>query len=328
MLGERGAERCDAFAKARLGERDHVHIAFDHHHAPALARGGRGKVQVVERPSLVKQGRIGRVQIFGLARAEDAPPECDDAPARIADRDHDPAAEPVVRGLIVDLDQQPRLDQQFFVQMAERRFDAGAAVGRKADAEARDGFGGEAPVPEIGARLFARGAAELRDEPVLRRLADIVQRRARLGLARGARIGGGHAHPGLGGELLDRIHEAQPLVIGEEPDRIPMRSATETMVEALVVVDREARRLLVMERAARLVLAPRALHLHMPPDQRGQRDPRSQFVQPLRGEGHCSGLPPDTRGTEGFSPPRAPPLPRRWPCSCRVRCRGAPLLRP
>ena len=68
--------------------------------------------------------------------------------------------------------------------------------------------------------------------------------------------------PGLARELLDRVHERHAAVIGEEADRVAMRAAAEAMVEALVVVDGEARRLLVVERAACFPLAPGAEELH------------------------------------------------------------------
>ena len=58
-----------------------------------------------------------------------------------------------------------------------------------------------------------------------------------------------------------------------------MRPAAEAMVEALLVVDVEARRLLVVERAAGLALAPGPLQLHAAPDQRGQRGPGAQLVE-------------------------------------------------
>src|SRR3546814_9926273 len=58
----------------------------------------------------------------------------------------------------------------------------------------------------------------------------------------GARVGGGDFHPGFGGEFLDRVHERQSALVGHPADRVAMRRAAETMVEALFVVDREAGR--------------------------------------------------------------------------------------
>jgi hypothetical protein len=98
-----------------------------------------------------------------------------------------------------------------------------------------------------------------------------------------------------------------------------MRAAAEAVVEALFVVDREAGRLLVMERAAGLPLAPR-LGARRAPDHARKRDPRAQFIQPLRGDrvilpetGSCVSAGLDVE--RGIS---AAPSPARLPCSCRA----------
>jgi len=61
-----------------------------------------------------------------------------------------------------------------------------------------------------------------------------------------------------------------------------MRAAAEAMVEALIVVDREAGRLLVVEGAAGLPLAACADELHRRRDDRAEHGPSAQFVEPLR----------------------------------------------
>src|SRR5439155_27152240 len=60
--------------------------------------------------------------------------------------------------------------------------------------------------------------------------------------------------------------------------------AAEAMPEALLVVDVEARRLLVVERAARLELPPGLLELDGARDEAGQRGPGAQLVEELRAE--------------------------------------------
>ena len=100
-----------------------------------------------------------------------------------------------------------------------------------------------------------------------------------------------------------------------------MRAAAEAMVEALVVVDGEARRLLVVERAARLPLAPGADQLHRRRDDcstarsergarrerlwRGSREPPTACGRGLGGG--CVG-----RGSRAhpFAAARALPLPQ------------------
>ena len=67
---------------------------------------------------LSKSERLGRVEIFGLAVAEDAAAEGDDPAARVADREHQPAAEAVVAVLarLLGLDQHAGLDQLVLAQ--------------------------------------------------------------------------------------------------------------------------------------------------------------------------------------------------------------------
>ena len=77
---------------------------------------------------LSNNGRVGRVQIFGLAGAEDAPGKGDAAPARIADREHQPAAEAVI-GLLARFlrrDQQAGFDQFVIAELLERRLELAA----------------------------------------------------------------------------------------------------------------------------------------------------------------------------------------------------------
>ena len=95
-FGERGADGRDDFGDAGAVEGDHVHIAFDDDQAPGGPAGGRGAVDIVESAALVEERRVGRIEIFGLAVAEDAAAKGDDAAARVADREHQPAAEAVV----------------------------------------------------------------------------------------------------------------------------------------------------------------------------------------------------------------------------------------
>ena len=97
--------------------------------------------------------------------------------------------------------------------------------------------------------------------------------------------GAGTSMPGLGRELLDRIHERHAAIVGEEADRVAVRAAAEAMVEALVVVDGEARRLLVVERAARLPLAPGADQLHRRRDHRAEASSERAVRRARRGRG-------------------------------------------
>src|SRR6185369_1344125 len=91
---------------------------------------------------------------------------------------------------------------------------------------------------------------------------DIGECRTALRLLAGTRVGSRNVHPGLGSKLLHRVHEWHAAMVGEEADRVSMGPAPEAMVKTLVVVDREARRLLVVEGTARFELASRTYELH------------------------------------------------------------------
>ena len=58
------------------------------------------------------------------------------------------------------------------------------------------------------------------------------------------------------------------------------------MIKALLIVDGEAGRILIMEGATGLPLAPRALQFGGALDERGQGYPALEFIQPLRGKRH------------------------------------------
>ena len=145
---------------------------------------------------------------------------------------------------------------------------------------------GEMPRPWVVAGLRALTGVELFGEPGLGRRHDVVEGRGAVGAFAGAGIGGGDLHPGLGGELLDRVHERQAAVVGEEADRVAMRAAAEAMVEALLVVDGEGGRLFIVERAAGLPLAAGLGEFYMGGDDGREQGAGAQFVEELGGEAH------------------------------------------
>ena len=170
-FGQCGAERRDRLADPGLVDRDHVHIAFDHDQPPGRAAGRAGAIEVEERAALVEQRRIGRVEVFGLAIAEDPAAECDRPPARVADRDHQPAAETVVGLLAVLL--RPRSAGRPRPACRRRSLSSAAlSLPRESGAKpkpkrATRRLGYAAPL-EIGARVRARDSVELLREPARR----------------------------------------------------------------------------------------------------------------------------------------------------------------
>jgi len=77
------------------------------------------------------------------------------------------------------------------------------------------------------------------------------------------------------------------VMVGQEADSVAVRAAAEAVVKALVVVDREARRFLVVERAASLPLSSGSHQLHRRGDDRRQHGSSAKLVQEGGREGHC-----------------------------------------
>src|SRR3546814_17944414 len=72
-------------------------------------------------------------------------------------------------------------------------------------------------------------------------------------------------------QTLHRVAKGKSLMVGEEANHVAMRAASEAVIEALVVVDVEARRLFVVKRAAGLPFPPVADKLDRAPDHARQR---------------------------------------------------------
>src|SRR3546814_4964700 len=107
-----------------------------------------------------------------------------------------------------------------------------------------------------------------------------------------------------------------------------MRAASEAVIEALVVVDVEARRLFVVKRAAGLPFPPGADKLDRAPDHARQRHAVAQFVQKGGGDRHPPPLPLKDGAVKGgvLDVPHttpAPPSPVRLPGSCPSGRRSA-----
>ena len=90
---------------------------------PRLAAGGTGEVEVEEGAALVEQGRVGGVQIFGLAGPEDPGAEGDAPAARVPDREGQPAAEAIVAGFLPSSGgiSRPALDQLVIAEALRAR---------------------------------------------------------------------------------------------------------------------------------------------------------------------------------------------------------------
>src|SRR3546814_7436772 len=74
--------------------------------------------------------------------------------------------------------------------------------------------------------------------------------------------------PCIARQLAHRVDEARPVDRHHEADRVAVRAAPETVIEALALVHRERRRPLGMERAEAYPLPPVTPQLHIPADRK------------------------------------------------------------
>src|SRR4029077_4779632 len=88
-----------------------------------------------------------------------------------------------------------------------------------------------------------------------------------------------HFEPGLMLQLLDRFGETQIRLLHGEADDIAMHAAAETVIEALVLDDAEGRRLFVVERTERHILAAALDETDMAADHFGERHSRAHLVE-------------------------------------------------
>ena len=153
MVGRRRrAQRRHRVGDALLRQADHVHVALDHDDLAFLPDRLAGLPQAVQFLPLGEQRRLGRIQILGLALADDAAAKADQAAARIADGEHDPLAEAVVATSVFRLDHQPGLDQRRIVVIGKDLRQPMAVGARPAQPEMRGDLAGQATLLEIADR--------------------------------------------------------------------------------------------------------------------------------------------------------------------------------
>ena len=140
---------------------------------------------------------------------------------------------------------------------------------------------------------------------------------------------GGYLHTGLGSQLAHGIDELAALRLHHEGDGVTVLATAKAVKGS--IVDVEAGRLLVMERAASLPVGTGARQLHPPSDQSGQRGPGAQLLQKAGRQSHLrrrAGISQSARhGTypaQHHARPSTRPLP--YPCPSRWQHRSGRWL--
>ena len=301
VFGDRRAKGRDGGVEPRRHQRDHVHVALGDDQRFALARRfARGAV-VVKAAALVEKLGFRRIQVLGaVARVHRPAAEGDAAAARVADREHDPVAENVVRRLALG---------RGFGKAGGQDQVVGDALGLEVIPKPLPAFGGKADLEPVAigfrqlaaaqvvARRGPRGGAKLHPVMLDSGFHHLCQLAAAVGPLRGLGIARGHLHPRIARQNLDRLHEAHVLGLAQEADGIALGVAAEAVVIALAVVDVETCRLFLVERARRpeialglvgLAVVPR----HLAPHDARQRRAVPQFVKESGGQAHGGNIGP------------------------------------
>jgi len=93
-------------------------------------------------------------------------------------------------------------------------------------------------------------------------------------------------HPGHRRQPLDRLGKTDAFGLHQEGDDVAVLARGEVVVKTLLVVDRERRRLLLLERRQPLPLPPRSLQFDAPPHDFRNRKPGTQFFEKLGRKAH------------------------------------------
>ncbi len=198
---------------------------------------------------------LGGVDVLRpLVGAHRAAAEAEGAAAAVADREHDPRAEAVVLAAapptlhqtdpaqLLDLEAGPLAPQQHLVPGARRVADPEGAQHLLAEPALGQVFArlaGLVGLPEVG-RVEGGGAVEQLPEA-----ASLLA----LGLGPRVLLLALELDPVAVGEQLDRLGEAEPLLLLDELDRVAADPAAEAVVELFLGVDRERGRALLVEGA-------------------------------------------------------------------------------
>jgi hypothetical protein len=172
--------------------------------------------------------------------------------------------------------------QQRIVVARKHARQVAPAVRRVTEPEVRRDLPGQATAlqvvdrPRARLQLLAIGLGRAREHLRQRRPALLL--RARLVALGSRQVVVRHRHAHLTGQILHRIDEAHPAVLGQELDRIAARAAAEAVIELLARADREARRFLGMERAQPAEVRAAFLQLHVAADDLDDVDAREQVL--------------------------------------------------
>jgi len=230
----------------------------------------------------VEEWCVGGVEIFRLGiRLQGAAAKGDDLPAGVLDRKHEPATKPVIRlAAAILLDRQSGLDDLALREALGLQVFEGLAPIIRAIAEPvlAPGIRLQAAPFEIGPGLrpFARAQAFFIKGRCRLTGRDQAQAAIILFLAFRRRLG--QLHPSFVGEFLDRLHEGEAFGFHDEGDDIAANAGGEAFEDLLLVIDVEARRLLIGEGRQADPFLALLFQLHLSTDHFRRPNARFQLV--------------------------------------------------
>ncbi len=271
VAGGRGSQRRHRIIDVVLAERHHIHIALHHQDPTRILVRLLDFVETEQLPSLVEDGRFGRVKILGRAIPQHPATEADDPAALVADREHDAIAEAVIAArAAVTRDQHAARDEQLLV------FPAGSKAathlipvsGGIPDVEALDHLASQASAFQILHRLRRVLEIALVEARNLVHQLEQILADGRLAIGRAAdALLTGDLHAMQAGQLFDGIGKLEPVVLHHKADGIAVGTAAETVIELLLLTDGKRGAFFVMKRAASLVVLTGFLQSHTGVDQ-------------------------------------------------------------
>ena len=254
VLRERGAAGGGHLADARLDRPGHVEVALHQDDAALAPHRVLGPAQAVERPALLVDGRLGRVQVLGLAAVERARAEGHDLPALVEDREDRAVAEAVVvPALVLPLEDQAGLEEERRRELLSQRAEQVVPrIGSGAGPDPLQRLLLEAAAEQVLARPRPRRGPEVVREVLGGRLQQGQHLLARLAVGAAVEPAFGDGHAEAAGDHLHRLGEADPLVQHRELEDVASFAAAEAVEQGRLRAHVEGRRLLLMEGAQAL----------------------------------------------------------------------------
>ena len=286
LCGTRRPQRGHRVGITPLGQRHHVHIAFDDQCVALGAQPLAGFEQAVEFLPFVEDRRFRRIEVLGLADIEHPAAEADDFPAHRADREHDPVAEAVVAFLLLAFvsadDHQAAFAEQRVVVARKHPCQRAPALGCIAHAEAGCDGAGQAALFQIG---HCAGTGLERAAVMFAGFGQYFAERGALGLfgvgagsVFGAVLALWHGQPDLLSQVAHRVHESHAVVFGQESDGVAVNPTAEAVVGLARRADDKAGRLFAVEGAQTLVVDAGLFQFDMAPHDLDDVDTGQQIL--------------------------------------------------